>query len=211
MGPSMKLIKAGIAIFVVVASSVASSAGEVGFASNGEHFASRNCSWCHGPSLQGFSTAPRLAGQKREYLETQLLDFKAHTRDNPLSRQYMWGAAANHLSLETVHDLAVYLSTLNAASAYDGDKGLAISGQAIYREGIPAANIPSCVACHGPNAEGFGGIPRLGGLSYYYLKRRLAQWGEGYHTAATPPMPEVASKLSANDIEALASYLSFVR
>ena len=123
----------------------------------------------------------------------------------------MWGAAANHLSLETVHDLAVYLSTLNAASAYDGDKGLAISGQAIYREGIPAANIPSCVACHGPNAEGFGGIPRLGGLSYYYLKRRLAQWGEGYHTAATPPMPEVASKLSANDIEALASYLSFVR
>ena len=69
MGPSMKLIKAGIAIFVVVASSVASSAGEVGFASNGEHFASRNCSWCHGPSLQGFSTAPRLAGQKREYLE----------------------------------------------------------------------------------------------------------------------------------------------
>jgi cytochrome c553 len=211
LGPSMKLIKAGIAIFAIFASSVASSASEVGFTSYGKHFASGNCTWCHGPSLQGFSTAPRLAGQKRQYLETQLLDFKAHTRDNPLSRQYMWGAAANHLSLETAHDLAVYLSTLNAASADDGDKALAASGQVIYREGIVAANIPSCVACHGPNAEGFEGIPRLGGLSYYYLKRRLEQWGEGYHAAATPPMPEVASKLSANEIEALASYLSFVK
>jgi cytochrome c553 len=207
----MKLIEAGLAIFVSFASSVASSAGEVGFASYGAHFANRNCTWCHGPSLQGFSTAPRLAGQKQQYLETQLLDFKAHTRDNPFSRQYMWGAAANHLSLETVHDLVVYLSTLDAASAHDGDRALAASGQALYREGIPAANIPSCVACHGPNAEGFGGIPRLGGLSYYYLKQRLEQWGEGYHAAATPPMPEVASKLSKNDIEALASYLSFVR
>jgi hypothetical protein len=26
-----------------------------------------------------------------------------------------------------------------------------------------------------------------------------------------PPMPEIASKLSANEIEALASYLSFVK
>jgi cytochrome c553 len=211
LGPSMKLIKAGIAIFAIFASYVASSASEVGFASYGEHFANRNCTWCHGPSLQGFSTAPRLAGQKRQYLELQLLDFKAHTRDNPLSRQYMWGAAANHLGLETARDLAVYLSTLNATSANDGDKGLAASGQAIYREGIPAANIPSCVACHGPNAEGFGGIPRLGGLSYYYLKRRLEQWGEGYHASATPPMPEVAGKLSGDDIQALASYLSFIR
>jgi cytochrome c553 len=43
------------------------------------------------------------------------------------------------------------------------------------------------------------------------LKRRLAQWGEGYHATALVPMPEIASKLSDNDIEALASYLSFVR
>ena len=33
----------------------------------------------------------------------------------------------------------------------------------------------------GPNAEGVAEIPRLGGLAYTYLKRRLQQWGEGYH------------------------------
>ena len=44
-----------------------------------------------------------------------------------------------------------------------------------------------------------------------YLKRRLEQWGEGYHAAAPPPMPRIASKLPPEQIEALASYLSFVR
>jgi hypothetical protein len=54
--------------------------------------------------------------------------------------------------------------------------------------------------CHGPNAEGIRDIPRLGGLSYSYLKRRLEQWGEGYHAAAPPPMPRIAGKLPPNEI-----------
>lgn len=70
---------------------------------------------------------------------------------------------------------------------------------------------PSCVACRGPQGQGSGRLPRLGGQSYYYVKRKLEQWGQGYHRAAIAPMPEVASKLSPKDIEALASYLSFVR
>ncbi len=211
----MKIISFTTAILALVSSSLPSLAGDAGTLA-GERFAHRNCVWCHGPSLQGFSTAPRLAGQSPQYIVNQLYDFRDHARDNPLSRQYMWGAAANHLGLQTARNLALYLSTLSPRPANDGYKVLVASGLIIYQEGIPDANIPSCVACHGPNAEGAaaqgaGQIPRLGGLSYYYLKRRLAQWGQGYHTAAAPPMPEVASKLSANDIEALASYLSFIR
>jgi cytochrome c553 len=76
---------------------------------------------------------------------------------------------------------------------------------------MPDANIAACVVCHGPNAEGVRGIPRLGGLAYTYLKGRLEQWGQGFHAAAGPPMPGIASKLSQNQIEALASYLSFVK
>jgi cytochrome c553 len=206
----MKLIKSAIAVLAIVFSSVSSLAGDVGIASYGERFADRNCAWCHGPSLQGFATAPRLAGQKPQYIYIQLRSFRDHTRDNPFSKLYMWGAAANDLGAQTARDLALYVSTLNAKAANDGDEGLVATGQTVYREGIPASNIQSCVACHGPDAQGFGEIPRLGGLSYYYLKRRLEQWGEGYHATAAPPMPGVASKLSAHEIEALASYLSFV-
>jgi cytochrome c553 len=170
----------------------------------------RNCTWCHGTSGQGFATAPRLAGQRAPYIESQILSFRRHARDNPFSKQYMWGAVAS-LSPESARELAIYFSTVPPKAAEDGNKDLAGIGREIYEEGIPEANIVSCVACHGPNAEGAFEIPRLGGLAYAYLKRRLEQWGEGYHAAAQPPMPRIASKLPPGQIEALASYLSFVR
>ena len=84
-------------------------------------------------------------------------------------------------------------------------------GRTIYQEGMPDANIVACVVCHGPNAEGVREIPRLGGLAYSYLKRRLAQWGQGYSAGTPPPMPDIAGKLSPNQVEALASYLSFIK
>ena len=78
-------------------------------------------------------------------------------------------------------------------------------------EGLPEANIASCYACHGPNAEGVRDIPRLGGLAYFYLKARLQQWGQGYHSDPSSPMPNVARQLGPQEIEALASNLSFVK
>ena len=138
------------------------------------------------------------------------MNFRTHARDNPFSKLYMWGAAAN-LSPLTARHLAVYFSTLPPKAANDGDRERVATGRAIYQEGIPDSNIAACVACHGPNAQGVSEIPRLGGLAYTYLKRRLEQWGEGYHAAAGPPMPHIASKLSTKQMEAVASYLSFIK
>jgi len=197
----MKLITSKIAILAIVASAAGPLLAD-------ESVRVRNCTWCHGISAQGFATAPRLAGQRDEYTENQLLGFIEHIRDNPYSKQYMWGAAAN-LSPETAHDLAIYFSTLPPEAANDGDRELVAAGRTIYEVGIPESNIVSCLVCHGPNAEGVREIPRLGGLSYSYLKRRLEQWGEGFHAAAEP-MPRIANTLSPNEIEALASYLSFI-
>jgi len=200
----MKFIRVKIAILAIICSAGFSLAGHA------ESLAIRNCTWCHGGSAQGYTPAPRLAGQRPKYIENQLMSFSAHTRDNPFSKLYMWGAAAN-LSPQTTRNLAIYFSTLPAKAANDGDNELAAVGRTIYQEGIPDANIVACVACHGPHAEGVSEIPRLGGLAYSYLKRRLEQWGEGYHATAKPPMPRIARKLSPNQIEVLASYLSFVK
>ncbi len=206
----MKLTKSTIAILTLLSSAAAAAPGDGETVSFGKAFADSNCAWCHGPSGQGYATAPKLAGQRGQYIETQLLSFKVHSRDNPLSQQYMWPAAAP-LSAQEAHDLAAYFSTLCPEPANDGYSRLAPAGEALYRGGSPASNIPSCVACHGPNAEGIRAIPRLASQSYYYLKRKLAQWGEGYHAAAAVPMPGIASKLSEDEIEGLASYLSFVK
>jgi cytochrome c553 len=170
----------------------------------------RNCTWCHGAGGQGYTVAPRLAGQRSEYLESQIKSFREHTRDNPFSRQYMWGAVAS-LAPQDARDLAAYFASVPPKPANDGDSFLAVRGKTIYLEGIPEANVASCYACHGPNAEGVRNIPRLGGLAYAYLKTRLEQWGQGYHSGMGTPMPVVARSLGPNEIEALASYLSFVR
>ena len=193
---------------VATALAIAASALAPG-ATQAETAAIRNCTWCHGGNAQGYATAPRLAGQRPLYIENQLAAFGNHSRDNPFSKLYMW-AAAKYLSRERVHDLALYFASIPPRTAADGDRELAATGETIYQQGMPDANIVACVVCHGPNAEGIRQIPRLGGLSYSYLKRRLEQWGQGYHAAVGPPMPSISGKLSTGQIEALASYLSFL-
>jgi len=200
----MKYFRLKMAVAAVTCLTVSAAAGHA------ESPAIRNCTWCHSGSAQGYTPAPRLAGQRPQYIEKQLMNFSAHTRDNPFSKLYMWGAAAN-LSPRAARNLAVYFSTIPPKAANDGDRELAATGRAIYQEGIPDSNIVACVACHGPNAQGAGEIPRLGGLAYTYLQRRLEQWGQGYHAAAGPPMPQIARKLSPKHIAALASYLSFIK
>ena len=201
----MKRIRLRIAILAMVASTVSTVSVWAG-----ESAAVRNCTWCHGTGAQGYTVAPRLAGQRPQYMMSQIRSFHEHTRDNPFSRQYMWGAVAA-LNPHTARDLAAYFASIPPKPANDGDASLASRGRTIYMDGIPEANIVSCYACHGPNAEGIRDIPRLGGLAYFYLKARLEQWGQGYHSTPGSPMPIVASHLGAEDVEALASYLSFVK
>ena len=169
-----------------------------------------NCTWCHGSGAQGYSPAPGLAGQRAPYLRGQLLRFRAHGRDAPTSRQYMWSATEN-LSDGRLRALADYFATLTPKPAMDGDATLVMRGRALYQSGLPDENIVACVACHGPEAQGVGSIPRLGGLSYDYLTRRLTDWKEGYNRDGATPMPHIAGNLSPDQVHALSSYLSFVR
>ena len=199
----MKRIGLKLAILGILASTTASAWA-------GESAAVRNCTWCHGTGAQGYTVAPRLAGQRPQYIMSQIRSFREHSRNNPFSKQYMWSAVAA-LDPHTARDLANYFATIRPKPANDGDSTLASRGRTIYMEGIPEANIVSCYACHGPNAEGVRDIPRLGGLAYFYLKGRLEQWGQGYHSTPGSPMPMVASHLGPEEIEALTSYLSFVK
>jgi cytochrome c553 len=155
---SMKFIGQKIAVAAVILCAVPAYADEPAQI--------KNCTWCHGTSAQGVSTAPRLAGQRQQYIEKQLAGFHQHTRDNPW--QFMWGAVTA-LSPHSARELATYFSTLPPKAANGGDP------------------------------------------DYSYLKRRLAQWGAGYHALGTYPMPRVARSLSTGEVDALASYLSFIK
>jgi cytochrome c553 len=169
----------------------------------------RNCAYCHGPSMQGFAVAPRIAGQHSRYIKVQLQRLRNETRNNPFSINYMSHVAAG-VQPEAECDLSLYLETLHPDAARDGNEALVAQGEEIFRQGVAKDNIPACAFCHGPKAQGTGIFPRLGGQSYHYLQRRLQQWVEGYSKVAEH-MPGIAAKLSPEQIEAIASYLSFVQ
>jgi cytochrome c553 len=152
--------------------------------------------------------APRLAGQREDYVARQLQSFAAHKRDDFLATKYMWSAVAN-LDPEIARGLAAYFASLSPRAANDGESALVAEGRSLFENGLPADNIVACQACHGPEAQGVREIPRLGGLSYAYLKQRLEQWTQG-RDATAMPMPKVAKSLSPHQIDALASFLSFV-
>ena len=58
----------------IVALALASLAASA-FTAHAETAMVRNCTWCHGGSAQGYSPAPRLAGQRATYIEQQLVSF----------------------------------------------------------------------------------------------------------------------------------------
>src|SRR6202140_2045022 len=121
----MKRIGFKIEILAIVASTVPSWAGD------GESASVRNCTWCHGTGAQGYTVAPRLAGQRPQYIMSQIRSFREHTRDNPFSKQYMWGAVAAR-DPHTARDLANYFPTIPPKAANDGDSDLAAWGRTIY-------------------------------------------------------------------------------
>ena len=67
------------------------------------------CTQCHGVDLKGQQHIPRLAGQRADYLRTQLLGFKAQTR---FDMDGNMTAAAQALTPADIEALATYLGSL---------------------------------------------------------------------------------------------------
>jgi cytochrome c553 len=70
-----------------------------------------NCTACHTATLTGQQHIPRLAGQQREYLATQLRAFRGSTRGE---LDGVMTSAAQALSPQDIELLSDYLATLSA-------------------------------------------------------------------------------------------------
>lgn len=164
------------------------------------------CAACHGADGNSANPEwPSLAGLGEPYIVRQLKAFKEGTRQNPLMTPQ-----AQPLSEQDMQDLAVYYSSLTMQPG-GADPELAKVGEQIYRGGIPAKGVPACTACHGPTGAGnpAAGYPRLGGQQPVYMVNALNAYRSGQRT--TDPanmMRDIASKLSDDEIRAVASYAS---
>ncbi len=164
------------------------------------------CSSCHGPAGRSFNaTFPRLAGQQKEYLVTQLKAFRDKTRADPHAHTYMWGMAA-HLSDATIEGLANYYSAQPPVAGTPGSAADMAAGQAIFRNGIEAEAVPPCMSCHGEKAEGADGVPRLAGQHQAYLERQLAAFVS--LARANEIMHETTKNMNEEQIRQISAYLS---
>ncbi|RXH06081.1 cytochrome C [Bradyrhizobium guangzhouense] len=169
------------------------------------------CKTCHGLSGQGFRGSfpmPRLAGQQPEYVKNQLQAFIERRRTNPVMFN-----VSHVLTPAMLTALSGYFKDLNPKPLGGAPRDSLAVGKKIYEEGVPAAEVPPCASCHGPDAKGADAFPRLAGQLHDYMIRKLTNWDkERGQDKANPDnsaiMQPIAHNLTEAQIKAVAAYLS---
>lgn len=167
------------------------------------------CVSCHGVEGQGVEPlGPRLAGLSKQYISTQLQHFQAGVRQNatmmPMAMTLQGDGieqVANYFSAKPANEVKpvirgeqVVFNDDTARLAYQGD----------WSRGLPA-----CVTCHGPSGLGGGLFPRLAGQQASYIKTQLLAWQSGMRKGDVDGMmANVANKLTAAEVDALANYFA---
>jgi len=86
--------------------------------------------------------------------------------------------------------------------------GSIAAGKALVMAGASGTAIP-CNTCHGPLLTGFGAMPPLAGRPPAYLVRQLWAFQSGErHGAMAGAMRAVASRLSTDEMLAIAAYVA---
>ncbi|HQX48157.1 MAG TPA: c-type cytochrome, partial [Steroidobacteraceae bacterium] len=180
------------------------------------------CMACHGPS--GNSTNPEwpnLAGQNAAYIAEQLTQFRAGQRSATPNAMVMTAQAAA-LSDEDIADLGAYFAT-QTPSGLEADPSYWKAGEALYRGGDKARELPACMACHGPVGRGnpAAAYPALRAQHSVYTAQQLTEYanaarykdaaGASHDTKNAHMMETIAKQLTAEDIRNLASYIQGMR
>jgi cytochrome c553 len=172
---------------------------------------SLTCTACHGAEGNSANPLwPNIAGQHAKYTETQLMAFKSGERVNALM-----SSQAMLLTDEDMADLAVYYESLPAAVQSVANPDLIARGEALYRGGNAENGVPACIGCHGPTGLGnaAAAYPALHGQHAAYTAKQLQDYASGARKTGgqTQMMQTISSRLSPEDIEALASYVQGLR
>ena len=184
----------------------ASSAAPLGDAAKGQALAGQVCAACHGADGNSpIAVNPNLAGQHPEYLYKQLRNFKSGQRSNPI----MMGIAAG-LSEDDMRNLAAFYGAQPASQLAAQNPDLVAQGRKLFRGGDAAKGVAACAGCHSPNGAGIPiQYPRVAGQHADYTASQLRAFRAGQRANDDNEMMRtIASRLSDQEISALAEYLS---
>lgn len=169
------------------------------------------CTGCHGQQGRAGSDGyyPRLAGKPQEYLYHQLLNFRDGRRGyRPM--EYL----LQNMPDAYLRDIAGYFA--DQVVPYPPPQGIVNDRATIERgrrltvQGDPARGLPACAGCHGASLGGLApAIPGLLGLPRDYIAAQIGAWRSGMRHAAAPDcMADISQRLTPEDIQAVAAWLS---
>ena len=171
------------------------------------------CATCHGASGEGNPAlgAPRLAGLPAGYLERQLEIFANGKRANA-----MMMPIAKSLSSEEREVIADYYAKVptqgnqEPAQSTSPNAGAPSPGETLAVRGRWSEDLPACAQCHGNDDQGVGdSFPPLTGQPALYIENQLRAWQSGSRDPGPLGlMGGIAKKLTADDVKAVAAYLS---
>ena len=170
---------------------------------------SRMCARCHG--ADGLSrgvdgAAPRLAGQRVDYLDAALLAYAEGHRPSG-----MMEPLAAELFEEDRRLIARWYASRPGMPAAPALAGASIErGAAIAERGVPEERVAACSECHGPSpTDRADSYPILSGQWAGYLRDQLQLFARGVRGGAPQAelMEEVdPHRLSPEEIRDVASY-----
>jgi cytochrome c553 len=209
----MKITIARLFVLITLVSLQANASSLVdGDAAEGKNKAV-TCSACHGAEGNSVNpTWPNIAGQNAKYLVAQLKAFQPGENGEPALRSDpLMTSMAAPLSDQDIRDLAVYFEGLPAAVNSVASDATVARAEALYRGGNEENKASACLACHGPTGRGnpAATYPALNGQHATYTAKQLRDYASGARQSdgKTRIMRDIASRLSNEDIEAIASYL----
>jgi cytochrome c553 len=178
------------------------------------------CTACHGVNGNSANPEwPNLAGQNAAYVREQLAMFKARKRINEIMFPIV-----KDMSEQDFADVAAYFAAQTPAGL-EADPSYWKAGEALYKSGDLARNIPACTACHGPSGQGNAGAgyPALRAQHSVYTVKQLQDYltknryrdptdaAVVNQTRNSAMMTTIAARLNPEDIRNLASYLQGLR
>jgi len=157
------------------------------------------CVACHGEGgISQLENMPSLAGQPDQFIQWQLVFFRAGTRKNDQMQPIV-----EQLNNEDIRNLGAYFATLTPPKAKPDEK------PDLSAKGAQAAAGRRCASCHTDNYAGGKAVPRVAGQREDYLVKALRDYKSGVRSGGgMAAMASVAFSLSEEEIEALAHYLA---
>jgi len=157
------------------------------------------CVGCHGDNgISQMENIPSLAAQPDQFIQWQLVFFRAGTRKNEQMQPIV-----EQLDNEDIRNLGAYFAQIAPPKAPPDDN------PNLSKKGAQAAVGRRCASCHTDSFAGTKAVARVAGQREEYLLKALHDYKSGVRSGGgMAAMADVAYPLSEEEIEALAHYLA---